>query len=84
MFNTCLKIDLHGYRAREAREYLEWRIRTLPHGIDQVDVVHGYRSGTVLQTIVREEFANERVVGKIVGWNPGETTLIIGKAGRRC
>lgn len=81
MTDTSVKIDLHGYRAREAWEYLEWRIETLPRGIDQIDVIHGYRSGTVLRTIVREEFTNDRVVKKIVGWNPGETTFIIRKVG---
>ena len=30
MTDTSVKIDLHGYRAREAWEYLEWRIETLP------------------------------------------------------
>lgn len=80
MNEGCLKIDLHGYRAREAREYLEWRLKTLPRGINQIDVIHGYRSGTVLQTMVREELTDKRILRKIVGWNPGETTLIIGKA----
>ena len=77
MKNTVVQVDLHGFRSGEAFRYLEWLMRTLPSWVQEVEVIHGYRSGNVLQRIVRQEFHSSRIVSRISGWNPGETILVL-------
>ena len=81
MRNDFLTIDLHGFRAREALEFLHRTFQTLPDGVQEVNIIHGYRSGTVLRQIVREEFYDQRIQRMVTGWNPGETTFLIQKMG---
>lgn len=81
MRSDLLTIDLHGFRAREALAFLHQTFQHLPTGVQEVTVIHGYRSGTVLRKIVREEFYDQRIRRMVTGWNPGETTFLIRKAG---
>ncbi len=73
------KIDLHGYSEIEAKVYLDQMLSTLPKHIIEVTVAHGYRSGNVLQTLVRKKYNNKIVKRKMISTNPGETIYLINK-----
>lgn len=77
MDHGIFTVDLHGYRAWEAVCYLEYLLETLPSSTTEMEIIHGYRSGTVLRQIVRQEFTHRRILSKISGWNPGETTWVL-------
>ena len=51
-------IDLHNMELLEARYYLDKLFETLPEDIQEVVVIHGYRKGQVLLTMVRKDFKN--------------------------
>ena len=71
------KIDLHGLSEVEATIYLNQIIGSLPKNIVELTVAHGYRSGAVLQNMVRKKYHHKRVARKMISGNPGETILVI-------
>ena len=69
------KIDLHGKTAIEAKIYLDQMLDSLPKGIVEVTISHGYRLGNVLQNFVRKNYRHKKIAQKMLSENPGETIL---------
>ena len=72
-----LTLDLHGMDVSQAKKWLMSRVTGAPKEIKQILVVHGYRGGTALQTMVRKSFSHPRVKGKIIPLNQGSTILVL-------
>jgi len=70
-----LVLDLHGLTEQEAYlEMLEF-FSALPNNCKSVTVIHGFRGGEVLKTMV-QNFTHHRIWSKQPGiLNPGETTI---------
>jgi DNA-nicking Smr family endonuclease len=71
-------IDLHGETRESGRKILTQRLNTLPKDTREVVVIHGYHSGTALQSMVRS-FKHPKVERRIIGLNNGETIFLIKK-----
>lgn len=74
MFNT---IDIHGYTISEAKVELDNYISSLPASTTELTVIHGYISGSNLQSFVRKQYRHKRIVRVILTMNNGETILIL-------
>lgn len=73
---TC-EIDIHGLTVREAKTLLEQRLTSLPNKYGQITVIHGYKAGNRLQTMVRKDLKHKRIKQKILSMNQGETILLL-------
>lgn len=71
------EIDIHGLTAREAKNVLERKLNTLSNQYGQLTVIHGYKAGNRLQTMVRQELKHKRIRQKILSLNQGETILLL-------
>ena len=70
-------VDLHGLTVYEAETRLIEFLETLPKEVRAVEVTHGYRRGTALKRMVKQDFYHWRVVEKRAGLNPGATWPIL-------
>ena len=75
--SQILRIDLHGFKRQDAKNFLTQTVLMAPPGIREIVVIHGYHGGVVLQQMVRNDFNCDRVSRKIIGMNPGITSLIL-------
>ncbi|MEA4891006.1 MAG: DNA mismatch repair protein MutS [Peptococcaceae bacterium] len=71
------RVDIHQMTKADAKLYLERLIAGLPADVSELVVIHGYRSGSVLQNLVRRELKSKRICRRILSLNPGETTLLL-------
>ena len=73
-----MEIDVHGMKQRQAKIFIESRLRRCGRDVYRVRVIHGYRGGTQLRDMVRCEIAkNPKVLRIEVGLNQGETDLVL-------
>lgn len=72
-----LEVDIHDMEVWQAWTFLERLMYTIPSEIQEIIVIHGYRSGTNLLNMVRFEFNHRRVHRKFLSLNPGRTSLIL-------
>ena len=73
-----VEVDIHGMTRRQAKTFLEGRLRRAGREVYRIRVIHGYRGGTELRDMVRREMVkNEKVIRAEVGLNPGETDLVL-------
>lgn len=73
-----VEVDIHGMTRRQAKVFLEGRLRRAGREVYRIRVIHGYRGGTELRDLVRREMVkNEKVIRAEVGLNPGETDLVL-------
>ncbi len=78
MTQGILELDIHGMTRYQAKVYLESRLKRANSGVYRIRVIHGYRGGTELRDLVRNEISgNPKVLRFEVGLNPGETDLIL-------
>ncbi|MBR4396163.1 MAG: Smr/MutS family protein [Eubacteriaceae bacterium] len=70
-------LDIHGYTIAEAENELDHFLDYLPDNVDEVRIVHGYKSGQALLTYVRTRYRHERIKQKIVTMNNGETIFLL-------
>lgn len=70
-------IDLHGLTVEEAEMTLIEFLEQLPKGVRAVEVAHGFKRGTALKRMVKQDFYHWRVQDKQVGLNPGATWLVL-------
>jgi Mismatch repair ATPase (MutS family) len=75
--NQKVEIDIHNMYREEAKRYLERFLSTVNGSINEVVVIHGYASGTVLQKMVRS-LRHKKIKQKILSLNPGITTYLLG------
>lgn len=71
------EIDLHGLLVDEAEMRLIELLNSLPKTVRRVQVTHGYRHGTAIKRMVKDDFYHWRVKEKRVGLNAGTTLLIL-------
>lgn len=72
-----MQVDLHGMYVEDARHLLEAWLSKAPAGIKELRVIHGYRQGDALRSMLRENFRHARVSSILPALNPGETRLIL-------
>lgn len=73
---VTMEIDLHNETRESGRKKLTAKLNSLPKGTQELVVIHGYHSGTVLRDMVRS-FKHPKVERKILGLNQGETIFLI-------
>ncbi len=73
-----VEVDVHGMTRRQAKIFIESRLRRCGRDVYRLRVIHGYRGGTQLRDMVRYEISkNPKVIRVEVGLNPGETDLVL-------
>ena len=72
-----VKVDLHRMSGFEAEKYLDFFIETLPEGIKEIVVIHGYHRGTTLLEMIRKSYNNKHVKNKYISLNKGITSFIL-------
>ena len=73
-----VELDIHGMTKRQAKVYIESRLRRCGRDVYRLRVIHGYRGGTELRDMVRQELSRHSKVLRVeVGLNPGETDLVL-------
>ena len=78
MLNGFLEIDVHGMTRTQALTAIDAVLRRANGSAYRLQVIHGYRSGTVLREAIRAHYRNHPKVIRIeLGLNPGETDLIL-------
>ena len=78
MYDESFEVDLHGKNKYQARIMIDNVLRKARPGLRKIRVVHGYRLGTELRDMVREEYSAHPKVKRIEKTlNEGETLLIL-------
>jgi len=72
-----MEVDIHRFYVLEAKNYLERLLVNIPFEIKEVKVIHGWRRGTALRDMVRNELQNSRIKRRFISLNPGVTSLIL-------
>lgn len=73
-----IEIDIHGMNCTQAQVAIDAKLRRADSSVYRVRVIHGYRGGTALKTMVREKYASHPKVKRIeIGLNQGETDLVL-------
>lgn len=75
IYNSQLIIDIHGMTENEAKAFLISKLNS----IEQLVIIHGYRTGNVLANMVRKKLKHPKIHRKILTLNSGETILILKK-----
>ena len=70
MYESIVKIDLHGKNAYQARVALEAALRRARGGTYRIRCIHGCHGGTALRDMIRTEYARHP---RILGWKPAPT-----------
>ena len=78
MQSGTLRLDLHGMNCAQARAAIDAALRRAGGSVYRVEVIHGYRGGTELRSMVRSAYAKHPKVKRLeVGLNPGSTELVL-------
>lgn len=72
-----ITIDLHTMQANYAKQHIIEVLNKLDPSVKEVTVIHGYRNGTALKTMVQKELKHPRIKRKILSLNLGQTILIL-------
>ena len=73
-----VEIDVHGMNKYQARVFIDSRLKRMDASVYRVRIIHGYRSGTELRDMIRQEYGNNPKVKRISNsLNPGETELVL-------
>jgi DNA-nicking Smr family endonuclease len=72
-----ITIDLHHHTVDDAKQKLQLVMAIAPSEIREIVVIHGYRRGTALRDMVRQDFKNSRISRKYISLNLGITSLIL-------
>lgn len=71
--------DIHGMTAEEAKKQLQSLLTRLSPKTEELIVIHGYNSGQVLQSMVRNQLKHKRIQSKLLSLNYGETRILLKK-----
>ena len=74
------EIDIHGLSISEAEVELDYFIDYLDDKVDEITVIHGYKTGQALLNFVRKTYKHERVQQKLVSMNQGITIFLLKKS----
>lgn len=70
-------VDIHKFSICEAKRYLERLLIALDLDIKEVVVIHGWRRGNALLSMVRNDLRSNRIKRRFLSLNPGVTSLIL-------
>lgn len=72
---TVLRIDLHLMTRKAVKKLLDETILLMRFPF-RLDLIHGFKNGTVLKDMIEHEYSNERITDMYIPeYNPGETFL---------
>ena len=78
MSNPFIKIDLHGMTEQDAIHVIDKALKQAAPTTYQIQLVHGYHRGNVLQKMIRDYYQYDPKVKRIMpGDNPGITVLVL-------
>lgn len=72
-----VRVDIHNMYAPDAKKYLERLLKTVGSEVCEIEVIHGFHGGTVLQHLVRVEVRSKRILRRGIGLNPGVTVYYL-------
>ena len=78
MNTPFVKVDLHGMTESEAIRLIDQALAKASPSTYQIQLIHGFRRGTVLQKMIRDYYQYDKKVKRIIpGDNPGITVLVL-------
>lgn len=73
-----MELDLHGKNLYQARVAVDAALRRATSADYRLRVIHGYRQGSALKDMLREEYARHpKVLRFESSLNPGETIFVL-------
>ncbi len=73
-----MELDVHGMNRYQAKVFIDSRLKRADASVYRVRIIHGYRSGTELRDMIRQEYGkNPKVIRIANSLNPGETELVM-------
>ena len=78
MSTPFVKIDLHGMTESEAIKVIDRALSQASPSTYQIQLIHGFHRGTVLQKMIRDNYQYDKKVKRIIpGDNTGITVLVL-------
>ena len=77
MYESIVKIDLHGKNAYQARVALEAALRRARGGTYRIRCIHGCHGGTELRDFLREEYGHHPKVKRLLLSPDGGATELV-------
>ncbi len=74
-----LELDVHGMNKYQAKVFIDSRLKRADASVYRIRIIHGYRNGTELRDMVRQEYGKNhpKILRISPGLNPGETELVL-------
>lgn len=78
MYESIVKLDLHGKNTYQARVALDAMLRRARCGTYRIRCIHGFHGGTALRDMIRSEYARHpKVIRLEAGADGGTTDLVL-------
>ena len=77
MYESIVKLDLHGKNTYQARVALDAVLRRARCGTYRIRCIHGCHGGTALRDMIRSEYAHHPKVIRLEGGAGGGTTDLV-------
>ena len=78
MYESIVKLDLHGKNTYQARVALDAVLRRARCGTYRIRCIHGGHGGTALRDMIRSEYARHpKVIRLEAGADGGTTDLVL-------
>ena len=72
------ELDLHGMTCYQAKVVIDAALKQADRSVYRIELIHGYRGGTDLKTMIRKDYAKHPKVLRLeMGLNPGATDLVL-------
>lgn len=73
-----MELDLHGKNLYQVRVAMDAALRRVTSADYRLRVIHGYRQGSAIRDMLREEYAaHPKVLRLESSLNPGETVFVL-------
>ena len=73
-----MELDLHGLTLQQARVAMMSALRRATPADYRLTAIHGYRGGSALREMLREEFSRHpKVIRLEPTFNPGQTVFVL-------
>jgi len=74
----AMELDLHGKNLYQARTAVSSALMRATAADYRLKIIHGYRQGSAIRDMIREEFTSHpRVIRIEPSMNPGQTILVL-------
>ena len=75
---SVMEVDIHGMNPAQARREILQLLDRLPNDVTELHVIHGYRGGDSLRSMVQNSLAHPRIARKMQSFlNEGETKIFL-------